>query len=106
MAGRVLIADIQREVAHEFGLPTRVMTEPHRVGIRAMEHARPRQAAMALAHLLTDHSRSRIGFLFGGRDPTTVRHACIEVAKRRRTDPKLHNALRRVTLALLIERAG
>ena len=38
--------------------------------------ARPRQVAMALCKELTNHSLPEIGDAFGGRDHTTVLHAC------------------------------
>ncbi|GAB4347262.1 MAG: chromosomal replication initiator protein DnaA [Gammaproteobacteria bacterium] len=41
--------------------------------------ARPRQMAMALAKELTNHSLPEIGDAFGGRDHTTVLHACRKV---------------------------
>jgi chromosomal replication initiator protein len=37
---------------------------------------RPRQIAMALSKELTNHSLPEIGEAFGGRDHTTVIHAC------------------------------
>jgi len=43
--------------------------------------ARPRQIAMALAKELTDHSLPEIADAFGGRDHTTVLHACKQVKK-------------------------
>jgi chromosomal replication initiator protein len=42
---------------------------------------RPRQIAMALAKELTQHSLPEIGDAFGGRDHTTVIHACRKVAE-------------------------
>lgn len=50
--------------------------------------ARPRQMAMALAKELTNHSLPEIGAAFGGRDHTTVLHACrkIESLKESHTD--------------------
>jgi len=45
--------------------------------------ARPRQIAMALAKELTQHSLPEIGEAFGGRDHTTVLHACRKVAELR-----------------------
>ena len=41
--------------------------------------ARPRQFAMALSKELTNHSLPEIGELFGGRDHTTVLHACRKI---------------------------
>jgi len=43
---------------------------------RSRSVARPRQMAMALAKELTNHSLPEIGDAFGGRDHTTVLHAC------------------------------
>jgi chromosomal replication initiator protein len=43
---------------------------------RTRSLARPRQMAMALAKELTEHSLPEIGDSFGGRDHTTVLHAC------------------------------
>jgi chromosomal replication initiator protein len=43
---------------------------------RTRSLARPRQLAMGLAKELTDHSLPEIGDFFGGRDHTTVLHAC------------------------------
>ncbi|WP_182405741.1 chromosomal replication initiator protein DnaA [Psychrobacter sp. GP33] len=49
--------------------------------------ARPRQIAMALARELTNNSFPEIGQSFGGRDHTTVMHACDKVAELRALDP-------------------
>ena len=95
------IADIQTAVAREYRVPFRIMREPDGMGTRMRDHARPRQAAMALAALLSEHSYVRIGQLFGGRDHSTVMAACRVVAVRRRGDPKLHSAMRRVSLELV-----
>lgn len=48
--------------------------------------ARPRQIAMTLAKELTNHSLPEIGEAFGGRDHTTVLHACRTINKMRETD--------------------
>ena len=45
--------------------------------------AHPRQLAMALAKELTNHSLPEIGDAFGGRDHTTVLHACRKIAELR-----------------------
>jgi chromosomal replication initiator protein len=47
--------------------------------------ARPRQVAMCLAKELTNHSLPEIGDAFGGRDHTTVMHACKQIAKLRQS---------------------
>src|SRR3989344_4797177 len=46
---------------------------------RVRQVARPRQVAMTLAKELTEHSLPEIGEAFGGRDHTTVLHACRKV---------------------------
>lgn len=51
--------------------------------------ARPRQIAMALSKELTNHSLPEIGKEFGGRDHTTVLHACRKVEELRQIDPKI-----------------
>ncbi len=51
--------------------------------------ARPRQVAMALAKELTDHSLPEIGDAFGGRDHTTVLHACRKINELRETDGRI-----------------
>ena len=48
--------------------------------------ARPRQVAMSLAKELTNHSLPEIGDAFGGRDHTTVIHACRKVKELRETN--------------------
>ena len=47
--------------------------------------ARPRQMAMALAKELTNHSLPEIGDAFGGRDHTTVLHACRKINELKET---------------------
>jgi len=55
---------------------------------RSRSIARPRQMAMALAKELTSHSLPEIGDAFGGRDHTTVLHACRKVQTLRESDAK------------------
>lgn len=55
--------------------------------------ARPRQIAMWLARELTPHSLPEIGDAFGGRDHTTVLHACRTVTDLRGKDGQLNNDL-------------
>ena len=51
--------------------------------------ARPRQVAMALAKELTEHSLPEIGDAFGGRDHTTVLHACRKIQELCETDGRI-----------------
>ncbi len=56
---------------------------------RTRSIARPRQMAMALSKELTNHSLPEIGDEFGGRDHTTVLHACRKIKELRETDNRL-----------------
>ena len=56
---------------------------------RTRSIARPRQIAMALAKELTNHSLPEIGEAFGGRDHTTVLHACRKVQELRKEDARI-----------------
>jgi chromosomal replication initiator protein len=56
---------------------------------RVRSLARPRQVAMTLAKELTEHSLPEIGEAFGGRDHTTVMHACKTIHKLIETDPRM-----------------
>ncbi len=68
---------------------------------RTRSIARPRQIAMTLAKELTNHSLPEIGNAFGGRDHTTVLHACKKVNELKKSDLKVEedysNLLRRLT---------
>ena len=56
---------------------------------RTRSIARPRQVAMALAKELTNHSLPEIGDAFGGRDHTTVLHACRKVTELSQSDVRV-----------------
>jgi len=56
---------------------------------RSRSVARPRQIAMALTKELTKHSLPEIGRAFGGRDHTTVLHACRKVEELRKNDVRV-----------------
>ncbi len=71
----VTIPMIQKAAAEHFGL----RIEEMRAKRRTKGIAFPRQVAMYLARELTDASLPRIGEEFGGRDHTTVMHACERV---------------------------
>lgn len=57
---------------------------------RSRSVARPRQVAMALAKELTSHSLPEIGDAFGGRDHTTVLHACRKIMELRQQEQKIN----------------
>lgn len=100
----IMIADIQRAVADEYGLTVAQLREPARLGVQrgnTWDIAHPRQLAMCLATRLTGHSLTGIGRRFGGRDHSTVWAACRAVEKRRARDDAVHDALRRITLGLV-----
>ena len=68
---------------------------------RSRSVARPRQVAMALAKELTSHSLPEIGDAFGGRDHTTVLHACKRIKELRSSEVRMSedysNLLRTLT---------
>jgi len=81
----VTIDNIQRTVAEYYKIRVSDLTSAR----RSRSITRPRQVAMALAKELTSHSLPEIGQAFGGRDHTTVLHACRKVRELRETDPRI-----------------
>ncbi len=77
------IEDIQKKTAEFYKLDMRDFHSPQ----RTRRVARPRQVAMYLARELTMRSLPEIGKRFGGRDHTTVLHACRRVAALCAEDP-------------------
>jgi chromosomal replication initiator protein len=63
---------------------------------RSREVVLPRQVSMYLARRLTDLSLEQIGTYFGGRDHSTVLHACRKVEQALGSDPGLGGAVRRL----------
>jgi chromosomal replication initiator protein len=84
---QVSVENIQKTVADYYKIRVSDMHSKKRS--RAI--ARPRQVAMALAKELTQLSLPEIGSNFGGRDHTTVLHACRQVAKLRESVPELNH---------------
>ncbi|WP_299731553.1 chromosomal replication initiator protein DnaA [uncultured Endozoicomonas sp.] len=72
---QVSIDNIQRTVAEYFKIKVTDILSKR----RSRSVARPRQIAMALSKELTSHSLPEIGDAYGGRDHTTVLHACRKV---------------------------
>ena len=78
----VTIENIQKTVAEYYKIRLAEMLSKR----RSRSIARPRQVAMALARELTNHSLPEIGDAFGGRDHTTVIHACERIRNLRESD--------------------
>ena len=79
---QVNISNIQRTVAEYYKIKMADLLSKR----RNRSVARPRQMAMALAKELTNHSLPEIGDAFGGRDHTTVLHACRKIAELKEED--------------------
>ncbi len=75
----VTIDNIQKTVAEYYKIKISDLLSKR----RSRSVARPRQIAMALSKELTNHSLPEIGEAFGGRDHTTVLHACRKVKELR-----------------------
>jgi len=73
----ITIENIQKTVAEYYKVKVADLLSKR----RSRSVARPRQMAMALAKELTNHSLPEIGDAFGGRDHTTVLHACRVIAE-------------------------
>jgi chromosomal replication initiator protein len=84
---QISVENIQKTVADYYKIRVSDMHSKKRS--RAV--ARPRQVAMALAKELTQLSLPEIGGNFGGRDHTTVLHACRQIAKLRETHSDLNH---------------
>ena len=83
---QVTLENIQKTVADYYRVRVTEMLSKK----RSRSIARPRQVAMCLAKELTNHSLPEIGDAFGGRDHTTVLHACRKVVELRAEDNKLN----------------
>ena len=93
----ISIDNIQRNVAQYYKINMRDMLSKR----RNRSVTRPRQIAMSLTRQLTSHSLPEIGEAFGGRDHTTVLHACRQVSQLRRNsktlDDDFNNLMRILT---------
>jgi chromosomal replication initiator protein len=81
----ITVSNIQKTVADYYQLRLSDLLSMN----RSRSLARPRQMAMALAKELTEHSLPEIGKAFGGRDHTTVLHACRTIRDLVQIDGKL-----------------
>ena len=93
----VTIENIQKTVAEYFKIRIADLLAKS----RRQSVTRPRQVAMSLAKELTTHSLPEIGDAFGGRDHTTVLHACRRIEELRKTETRIcedyKNLLRTLT---------
>lgn len=93
----VSIDNIQRTTAEYYKIKISDLLSKR----RSRSVARPRQVAMALSKELTNHSLPEIGDAFGGRDHTTVLHACRKIAELKESDADIRedykNLLRTLT---------
>ena len=86
----VTIDNIQRVVADYYKLKMSDLLSKR----RSRSVARPRQVAMSIAKELTNHSLPEIGESFGGRDHTTVLHACRKVKELESIDREVQRDLK------------
>ncbi len=87
---------IQRQVAEYFNLSTNDLKGKKRTQVITF----PRQLAMYITREITEYSTTEVGLEFGGRDHTTVMHACQRIESRMRTDatlePTIQNIIRTI----------
>ena len=81
----VTVENIQKTVAEYYKIRVADLLSKR----RSRSITRPRQVAMSLAKELTTHSLPEIGDAFGGRDHTTVLHACRKVADLKESDARV-----------------
>ena len=93
---QVSIEDIQNKVAEKYGIKTSEILSAN----RSKNIARPRQIAMYLAKNLTTKSLADIGKFFGGKDHTTVMHACKKVEELIATTPETATEIEALTRAV------
>jgi chromosomal replication initiator protein len=90
---RRTVEDIQQRICEAFGVSIDELLSTS----RAAPVTWPRQVAMYLARELTDQTLPAIGRAFGGRNHTTVLHACRRTAQRMATDREAYDTVRRLT---------
>ena len=86
----ITIELIQKIVSDYFGLSYKDLRGKRRTKAVAF----PRQVAMYLSRELTEYSTTEVGGEFGGRDHTTVMHACQKIEDRMKMDPNLDPTLK------------
>jgi chromosomal replication initiator protein len=92
----VSMINIQKTVADYFKINVSDLLSNR----RTRSITRPRQIAMSLSKLLTRHSLPEIGAAFGGRDHTTVLHACRKVEELKQQDQRFSEDYENLYLTL------
>lgn len=87
--GNVTIDNILRVVADHYKLSYNDLKGKK----RTKNIAFPRQIAMYIARDITEYSTTELGFEFGGRDHTTVMHACQKIDEMLKADPNLVSSI-------------
>lgn len=90
---QITLENIQRTVAEYYQIRVSDLHSKR----RNRSIVRPRQIAMALAKELTGHSLPEIGDAFGGRDHTTVLHACRKIVELCREERKIEEDYRNLS---------
>ncbi|MBN1697196.1 MAG: chromosomal replication initiator protein DnaA [Spirochaetales bacterium] len=86
----ITIDIIKRVTANYFGLSYNDLQGKKRT--KAITF--PRQVAMYISREITEYSTTEIGLEFGGRDHTTVMHACQKMENSMKTDPTLETTIK------------
>jgi chromosomal replication initiator protein len=94
--GNVTIDSILRVVADDFKLSYSDIKGKK----RTKNIVFPRQIAMYIARDITEYSTTELGFEFGGRDHTTVMHACQRIEEQLKLDPNLESKIQALVRAI------
>lgn len=100
LQNNITIDIIQRIVADYFNLSSSELKGKK----RTRQIAFPRQMAMYISREITESSMTDVGLEFGGRDHTTVMHACQRITSRMRSDPTIDDVIQ--TLVRRIKEEG
>ncbi len=94
--GAISMDTIQKVVSDHYSLSYNDMRGKKRTKAIAF----PRQIAMYIAREITEYSTTEVGLAFGGRDHTTVMHACQRVESRMKTDSSLEPVIQQLIRAI------
>ncbi len=93
----VTIKMVQEQTSDHFHIDLEMMKAKKKTSNIALA----RQVAMYLSRSLTEHSLKTIGDEFGGRDHSTVIHACDLISKKMSSDPSLRDKIDKISASLL-----